>query len=809
MERRNFLKMSAALSAAATITGCNSSSKDVEVVASSGTATTDEVMNWSACTCNCFLNCALKVFSKDGIITRVESDNLGTDDFDVRQARACPRGRAVKLKVDASERIKYPMKRVGRRGEGKFVRISWDEAISTIAQKVTELQGNYGPESIYSAHGSGTLFDGVASGTDWTERWLALAGGFVNFGSTFSLGQFDSAATHTFGSHLVSSPDQIGKSDFVLSFGYNPNEMNMGGLGAGYCWVEDTAKDIEVVILDPRYTDSALGKESRWIGIRPGTDAAVVEGIAYYLITNNLANKAFLDKYCIGYDSDTLPDSAPANSDYKSHILGLGTDGIPKTPTWAAKISGVPAQTIEYLAQRLSQASRPFVVQGGGAARQAAGEFTARSVFMLPLLVGKLGIEGTNTGYLPATDYGTFDPISTMSALGLAGLQVPNPVTKRVHCAMIHEAVRLTDGGFNVKEYGLIDADNEDDEMSVGAKMIYGYASNSLINQHQGIPETAEILRDESLCELIVLHDVFMTASCKFADILLPGTMDVEQDDLLFSTAYNTRKVIACSTSVRPAFEAKSAFEVGVLMSKALGFEQEYTQGMSFDGWKRTIWNIACQQEPRLPSYEEMLKAGIVSLPYDESTIACKDFIEDPITNPLTTPSGKIEIYSETYAHKAATWILPEGDVIPAIPMYLNTEEGYEDEETKASYPYQLINFKTKRRAHSQFDNNAWLAEAIEDVLWMNPNDAAKKKLASGDKVKVTGKRGAIIKKLRVTPRVVPGVLAHGQGGWYNPDGNGVDMGGNPNTLIALKPAPVDKNMRSNTVLVDIEKFNG
>ncbi len=807
MERRNFLKMSAALGAAATVTGCDSSSSDVNVVDPEVPSTTEENINWSSCTCNCFLNCALKVYSKDGVITRVESDTEGDDSYDLRQARACPRGRSSKLKVDAEERIKYPMKRVGKRGEGKFVRISWDEAIAEIAAKVQELQAGPGPESIHLIHGSGALNDGVASSWEWNKRWLALSGGFLDYGSSYSHGQLNSAATHTFGSSAVSSVDHIGKSDFILAFGYNPCEMNMGGTGAGYCWNVETAKDIEVIVIDPRYTDSALGKENTWVGIRPGTDGALVEAIAYYLITNNLVDKPFLDKYCVGYDEDTLPASAPLYSDYKSHILGFGEDGIVKTPEWASKITGVPVNTIEYIAQRLAQAARPFIAQGSGVQRQANGEFNARSIMMLPLLVGKMGIEGTSSGCNPATDYGVAAPISTFVPLTMAGVQVPNTVTKKVHCAMYHEAIRLTNGGFNVKEHGLIGGTSDDDELSTGIKMIYGFASNSLVNQHPSCKRTAEILEDESLCELIVMHDVFMTSSCKFADIVLPGTMDVEQDDMLFSISYGLRKAIACTTSIRPAFEAKSAYETGELLSKALGFEQEYTLGRSYDEWMEFLWNKAIEADSRLPNYKEMLEKGIYTLPLDESVIVHQAFFSDPEANPLPTPTGKVEIYSEQYAHKAATWILPEGDVIPAIPKYINPKEGYEDTETKADYPYQLMNFKTKRRTHSSFQNNKWLEEAIEDVLWMNPIDAAEKGLSSGDRVVLTGLRGQIVKTLRVTPRVIPGVLAHGQGAWYTPDENGVDWGGNANTLVSELPSPVDKNMRSSTILVDIKKL--
>lgn len=120
-----------------------------------------------------------------------------------------------------------------------------------------------------------------------------------------------------------------------------------------------------MIIIDPRYTDTGAGREDEWIPIRPGTDAALVNGLAYVMITENLVDQAFLDKYCVGYDEKTLPASAPKNGHYKAYILGEGPDGVAKTPEWASQITGVPADKIIKLAREIGSTKPAFISQDG------------------------------------------------------------------------------------------------------------------------------------------------------------------------------------------------------------------------------------------------------------------------------------------------------------------------------------------------------------------------------------------------------------------------------------------------------------
>lgn len=793
MERRSFLKASAALGCAATVTGCKTDSDDVNVVPPKPPVV-DEVVNWSACTCNCSYSCALKIYSQDGVLTRVESDSEGDDRFGNHQSRACLRGRAYKRKVYAPDRLKVPMKRVGKRGEGKFVEITWDEAYSTIAKELKRIIDTYGNESIYCQYGTGRLYS-MYSGGHWTKagQWggklLNILGGHLEQYNTYSSGQQANASKYTFGGGSTSNYAELANSDFFLNFGHNPAETEMSGTGGNYSLQEFT-NHLESVFVDPRLSDTVVSNEKQWLPIRPGTDAILCEALSYEIITRGAADQAFLDKYCIGYDEKTLPESAPKNSDYKSHILGLGEDKIAKTPAYAAPICGIPEHKIKELADKLIAAERPFISQGLGVQRHAAGEVTVRAIIMLPCLLGKMGVSGTNTGLSIGKGINGFYSFSPTGS---------NPVKARIPCFKWSDAIVRGEEMTALKD-GITGAE----KLSTNLKFIWNYAGNTLINQHSDSNGTAKILEDESLCEFILVHDVQMTPSAKFADILLPDLMDVEVNDISANPGINISTVIAMTTNIEPQFSAKGNFEVCLEIAKRLGVEGEYAEGKTYNEWLTTLYNEQAVSR-NLPNYDDLVKLGLYRVQNSSASIGLKSFIENPESNPLRTPSGKIEIYSETLAEMAATWELPDGDEIPAIPKYVKTWEGFEDEELKKQFPLQLIGHHTKGRTHSSFHSNDWLREAVQDSVWINNSDAQELGIKHGDEVIVESLRGKVRVQAKVTSRIIKGAASLPQGAWYKPE-NGVDVGGNVNTLTSARPTAIGKCNPQHTNLVKITR---
>lgn len=196
---------------------------------------------------------------------------------------------------------------------------------------------------------------------------MNCCGGYLNHYGDYSSAQIAAGLNYTYGGWADgNSPSDIENSKLVVLFGNNPGETRMSGGGVTYYLEQARAKsNARMIIVDPRYTDTGAGREDEWIPIRPGTDAALVNALAYVMITENLVDQPFLDKYCVGYDEKTLPASAPANGHYKAYILGQGSDGVAKTPEWASTITGIPVERIVQLAREIGSAKPAYISQDG------------------------------------------------------------------------------------------------------------------------------------------------------------------------------------------------------------------------------------------------------------------------------------------------------------------------------------------------------------------------------------------------------------------------------------------------------------
>lgn len=757
-----------------------------------------QVMN--ACVTNCGSRCPLKCHVVDGVIRWIsQEDNGGTGDdtFGSHQVRPCLRGLSARRRVYSPDRLKFPMKRVGKRGEGKFERISWDEAIRIVGDALRRTIEIYGNEAIYYQYGSGSTGYNFA-GRSSCHRFLKVLGGYLEFYNTYSTGQIRRALPFTYGEDYIdhrSLSTEISNAKLCVFFGYNPSELRMSGGGETYQVGERLRLDsVRSIFVDPRYSDSMLGNGDEWIPIRPGTDAALVNAIAHVLITEELVDQAFLDAYCVGYDEKTLPASAPANGSYKDYILGQGPDGLAKTPEWAAPITGIPAESIVKLAREIGTAKPVFIAQGWSAQRQANGEQTARAICMLPILTGNIGLPGTNLGEEPGS-YAYPVPELPMPA---------NKVKAKLPCFLWTDAI--TRGR---EMTALADGIQGVERLTQPIKFIWAYSSNTLLNQHSDITRTHAILADESLCEFILVIENHMTPSARYADILLPDITNFEGSDII-ANGYAVGEVggpIFLSPVIAPMYECKSAWDTCTLLARHLGIEDEYTEGKTFEQWLQAAYTEMRAGDPDLPDLETARRMGMVKCraPADQRVGLAK-FREDPVAHPLKTPSGRIEIYSDRLAEIAATWELPEGDVITPLPQYVATWEGHEDEETRKTYPLQLFGRHPKGRTHSTYHNIDLLRQAVADAVWINPIDAEPRGIKDGDMVKVRSKRGETHLPAKVTPRIMPGVAAMEQGAWYTPDANGIDVGGSINVLTSQRPSPLAKGNPQHTNLVQIEK---
>jgi anaerobic dimethyl sulfoxide reductase subunit A len=327
-------------------------------------------------------------------------------------------------------------------------------------------------------------------------------------------------------------------------------------------------------------------------------------------------------------------------------------------------------------------------------------------------------------------------------------------------------------------------------------------ASNILINQHANVNRTKKILEDESMVEFIVVQDQFLTPSARFADLLLPVATQFETWGLEDGWEYGDEAFFMPKIIDLPG-EVKSDYRICSDIAEKLGVKESYTEGRSEEDWIRwSIDEFRKTRYPGIPDFETFMKTnqGVHVEPVVKPKIAFEDFRRDPQKYPLNTPSGKIEIFSKQLFDKN------NPAEIPAVPKYIEEWESPFGNNA-ARYPIQVVGHHYMGRVHSTHDNNEWTKEAFPQRVFINPVDAAKRGIKTGDRVKVFNTRGSLVLPCRVTKKMMPGVVDIPQGAWWNPDEKGNDRGGNVNTLTSERWTPIAFGNAQHTIMAEIEKF--
>lgn len=727
----------------------------------------------------------------------------------------------------APERLKYPLKRVGHRGEGRFERISWNEAVDMLADALRDTIRTYGNESIYVAYGTGVhTVTGNAH-----KRLLNLLGGYMRRIYDYSTHMVQASVPYLFGDDFSpyvkgfssSYTEAAEHADMMLLFGDNPVETRRGPLGQRRDFERARqavrARGGRIVHVDCRRNGS-VAAEDEWIPLRPGTDAALVAGIAHALISEGLVDRVFLHRYCVGFDEQTMPASYRGkHASYEDYVMGRATDGQAKTPEWAASVTGIPAARIRLLARQLAAAKAPFISQGWGVQRHANGETATRAISVLPCLLGCIGRPGCNTGQRP-----TESPVELVPELpqGENPCKVGIPAYEWLNAVAFGPQLTAKNAGVQGAE-----------RLSSGIKFLWNYAGNCLTNQHGDINWAHKILADESKCAFIVVQDTVMTDTARYADLVLPDVMQCEHLHLRASgfSAFG-HQVLLCPPAFSAPGECRSSYEVMADVAERFGMRDAFTQGRSEEEWVRFLYEQARAEAPHLPSWDALMQTGSYSErePAERGLAA---FVENPASHPLRTPSGKIEIFSARLAALSQEWELPAGQAIEPLPVY----EPERDERTALTesaapisgqdgtavrFPLQCIGWHDRMRVHSSFgfaDDGGMGASRARHRLWMNPQDARPRGIETGDRVIVESAVGAVRIPVRVTDEIACGVVGMPQGAWYRPaaapeDGDAVadtvdalDCGGCINTLTAYRPTPLAKgNGAANSTRVQVRR---
>ena len=703
----------------------------------------------------------LQVHVRDGVVTRIE-----TDDSQGLQYRACPKGRAHRQWMYSPDRLKYPMKRIGERGEGNFKRIAWDEALDTIAEQLKRVRETYGPASLLLLSGGGDM--GELHKTKPMHRLLSLTGGYTARWGSASFEGAIFALLATYGTLAAANDrDDLLNSRLIIMWGLDVVGTIHHNNTRWYL-AQAREKGTRIVSVDPKYTNSAATFAHQWIAVRPGTDTAMLLAMAYIIIKENLQDRSFLDKYTIGFDR------------FKDYVLGI-EDGVPKTPSWAEAITGAPAEAITSLAREYATTKPAALMPGWSAGRTANGEQFHRAIIVLAAMTGNVGIHGGNSG---AGVYGQTYDYSLDSVLSVGRNPVDAHVPMRKDALPASGAAGLSSRGHNCKVWDAI-LEGKAGGYPADYKALYLINSNYL-NQHPDVNKGVKALKS---LEFIAVQEQFITATARYADILLPVNYFLERNDI--TTGGGLPFYGYMKKAVEPYYEAKSHLEIADALAERMG-----VTGFN-DKTEDELLRQIVVGSADIPRYETLKNDAIYRVKLAEPGVAFKKQIEDPQHNPFPTPSGKIEIYSPQIANM-------KNPLLPPIPKYIETWESRNDPLAK-KYPLQLITSHPKLRVHSQFYNVPWLTELEPQAIIMNTADAQDRGIKDGNTVRVFNDRGETILPARVTERIMPGVVDIPEGGWYTPDEHGVDRGGCCNVLTRDEPSPAGV-FTSNTCLVQVSR---
>lgn len=732
---------------------------------------------------NCGGRCLLYGHVQDKTVVKMSTETAAGCPEGEFPLTACVRGLNYHKTFLGSDRLKYPLKRTGRRGEGKFERISWEEAIDTIASEWIRIRDTYGPGSRYVNYATGV--SALMRGSTLAKRLLSLDGGYLDYYNSYSSACIRQATDLMYGTcESGNSPEDWLNSRLIILMGHNPAETRFDSATMHYL-KQAKKQGIPIIGIDPRENDTIRLLEAEWIPIRPAADSALMDGMAYTIYTEKLHDQAFLDRCCIGFDKKQMPPGIEPSECVLSYLLGE-TDGIPKTPAWAAAITGIPAQTIADLARRYALARPAALVQGLGAQRHAYGEQSARGGILLACMTGNVGISGGWAGGAGNCSRHK-KPVFPMP---------PNPFPVSIPTFLWTDAVLR---GRSMTDLDGVKGLETGQALPADIKMILNLAGNCLVNQHSDINRTAAILEDTSRCEFIVCSDLFMTASARYADILLPGTSMFESNNIALPWFY-ADFIGFHNQMIEPLGECRFEYDWLADVAGQLSLKEAFTEGRNVDEWLRYCYEELRLTETELPDYETLSNNGVYRYKKNEPRIAFQKECRDPQQYPFPTASGRIELFSRKVYETAFR------DFFPAIPRYVAPQEGAED-VLRETYPLQLIGWHTKRRCHSIHDNNESMHKIDPQMLWMHPEDAAARDIQEGDEVFIFNDRGRIRIPAHLSERLMKGVAALSQGAWYAPDADKTDRGGCINVLTSPHPTPYARGNPQHTNLVEVTKI--
>lgn len=683
----------------------------------------------------------------------------------------------------------------GRRGAEPFVEVSWEDALDLVAAELDLIRTDHGNAAIYGGSYGWASAGRFHHAQSQLHRFLNTIGGYTGSVNTYSYAAGEVVLPHVIGSTdgLVgqhSTWDGVAEhGSLVVAFGGLPHrnaQVQAGGLGRHEvrgALDRAAGRGVRFVNVSPVRDDGPDGIASEWLPLRPNSDVAVMLGLAHVLITEGLHDAAFLARCCTGFEA------------VRAYVLGE-SDGVPKTPAWAAALSGVAADRIAALARDMA-ANRTMIMASWSIQRADHGEQPYWMAVTLAALLGQIGLPGGGFGFGYSSSNGAGRP-----DLGFRWPALPqgrNPVPSFIPVARVTDMLLDPGGSLDFDGRRLTYPD---------IRMVY-WAGGNPFHHHQDLNRLVEAWQRP---RTIVVHEPYWTATARHADIVLPVTTTLERDDLAFANRENL--VVAMKQVIAPVAEARDDFAIFSGLAARLGVEEAFTAGRIADEWIRAIYGearaAAAAHGVALPEFAEFWRHGHAQAERRiTSQVLLGSFREDPERHRLATPSGLIELFSERVASFGY-------DDCPGHAVWREPREWLGGPLARR-HPLHLLSPQPSDKLHSQYDHGSVSRAgkvAGRAPLRLNPADAAARGIREGDVVKVFNDRGACLAGAVPTDALPPGVVQLPTGAWYDPADpavpGSIEKHGNPNVLTPdhgtsrLAQAP-----SCNSTLVEVALFEG
>ncbi|MFC5996439.1 molybdopterin-dependent oxidoreductase [Pseudonocardia hispaniensis] len=683
----------------------------------------------------------------------------------------------------------------GDRGADPYVEISHDEALDLVAGELDRVRGRHGNEAIFGGSygwGSAGRFHHAQS---QVHRFLNAIGGYTRSVNTYSHAAEEVVLPHIVGNRewflrsVTRWPEVAEHTRLVVAFGGLPRrsvQVNPGGVGAhlNARWQDACAEaGVEFVVVGPSRDDSAAALRASWLPLRPHTDVAMMLAMAHTLLEEGRYDRYFVQHCCVGFE-------------HFARYLRGDIDGIAKTPRWAARICDVAEAAIVELARRLA-ATRSLITLTWSLQRQHHGEMTYWAGIALAAMAGSMGRPGggIGTGFSSMHNAHVHDRFSAAAALPQLERAVPTFIPVSRISDMLLNPGQSFDYNGATQRYPDI-------------KLVYWVGGNPF-HHHQDLNR---LLTAWQRPDTVVVHEPFWNSMAKHADIVFPVATSLERED--FALGVGDPWLTAMDQVATAPEGVVTDYEIFSALARRLGAGDRFTEGRTANQWVRELYERTVEtcaaMDIALPDYDTFRTIGGVEIPMRwAGPVAFATLRQDPSAHPLTTPSGKIELFSDTVAGFGY-------DDCPGYPCWLEPAE-WLGSPLAARYPLHLLSVQPDTRLHSQFDHGPLSREGKageREQIRLNPKDAADRGLGEGDLVRVFNQRGACLAVVTLSEGLRVGVAQLPTGAWYDPACPGevgsLDKHGNPNVLtLDIGTSKLAQGPVAHTCLVEVELFTG